>query len=89
MNVKFVNIVIIYFNLLFFPTTMKKTGPFKACLFASNPKYGGNTNYESHQVFHQKENQVWTTHLSDLQEGKEKELKYIKKLFIKGHYKNL
>lgn len=29
---------------------------------------------ESHQVFHQKENQIWTTHLSNLQEGKEKNI---------------
>lgn len=81
MNAKFVNIVLIYFNLLFFPTTMKKTGPFKACLFASNPKNGGNTNYESHQVFHQKENQIRTTHVSDLQGGKEKYAEDIKRTF--------
>ena len=75
-----VNTMIIYFNLLFFPTTMEKTGPFKASLFASNPKNGRNTNYESHQVFHQKEIQIWT-HLSNLQEGKEEYLKYINRNF--------
>lgn len=56
---------------------MEKTGPFKACVFASNPKYRGNPDYESHQILHQKENQVWTTHLSNLQEGKENHLKYV------------
>lgn len=56
---------------------MEKTGPFKARLFASNPKYRGNPDYESHQILHQKENQVWTTHLSNLQGGKENHLIYV------------
>lgn len=53
---------------------MEKTGPFKARLFASNPKYRGNPDYESHQILHQKENQVRTTHLSNLQGGNENHL---------------
>lgn len=73
-------------NLLFFPTTMEKTGPFKAGLFASNPKYRGNPNYESHQILHQKENQVRTTHLSNLQGGKGNHLTYV--YLFKGKYRN-
>lgn len=60
-----------YHNSLFFLAPMEEAGPFKAGLFTSNPEDRWNPNHQSHQILHQKEDQVWTTHLRDL-EGADK-----------------
>lgn len=58
---------------LFFPAPVEEASPLETGLFASNPEDRGYPNYQSHEILHEKENQIWTTHLSDLQRGKRRE----------------
>lgn len=58
---------------LFFPAAVEEAGPLKAGLFASDPEDRRDSHNESHQIFHQKEDQVWVTHLGNLEKEKEEE----------------
>jgi len=59
-----------YPHSLFFPASVEKASPLKTGLLASNPEDRGYPNDQGHEILHEEENQIRTTHLSDLERKK-------------------